>query len=183
MRDSNIPASLFEALTFASTKHRNQRRKDIDASPYINHPIEVAGILAQCGITEIEILQAAILHDTIEDTGTTGAELEEKFGPAVRRIVDELTDDKSLPKLERKDLQILQAPALSFEAKLVKIADKTANARDILNNPPQGWDRERRVGFLLWTRRVVDGCRGVHPQLERLYDAALEEGLDGLQGP
>ena len=183
MSDSNILASLFEALTFASAKHRDQRRKDIDASPYINHPIEVAGILAHCGITEIEVLQAAILHDTIEDTETTGAELEEKFGPAVRRIVDEVTDDKSLPKLERKDLQILHAPDLSLEAKLVKIADNTVNARDILHNPPKGWDRERREAYLLWTRRVVDGCRGVHPELERQYDAALQEGLDGLEGP
>ena len=151
---------LLRALHFAAQKHRDQRRKDLDASPYINHPIEVAETLARVGgVNQLAVLQAAILHDTVEDTETTLEELEEAFGREVRELVDELTDDKRLPKAERKRLQVEHAPALSQRAKLVKLADKICNVRDIAHAPPRGWSRERRVEYLAWTERVVAGLR------------------------
>src|SRR4051812_9768931 len=109
-QESATPADLLHALHFAADKHRDQRRKDVGASPYINHPIEVAELLARVGdITDRVTLQAAILHDTIEDTNTTPEELDAAFGPDVRRVVEEVTDDKNLKKEERKRLQIEHA--------------------------------------------------------------------------
>jgi guanosine-3',5'-bis(diphosphate) 3'-pyrophosphohydrolase len=175
------PLSLLQALVFASRKHRLQRRKDQRASPYINHAIDVAAILADCGVADTVTLQAAILHDTIEDTETTGEELQELFGPLVRRIVEEVTDDKALPSRERKHLQVLEAPDLSPQAKLVKIADKIANARDMGESPPTGWSQDRREEYLLWTEEVVEGCRGVSPVLESRYDVVLDEALERVR--
>jgi methylenetetrahydrofolate reductase (NADPH) len=167
---------LLRALHFAAQKHRDQRRKDVDASPYINHPIEVAETLARVGgVSELAVLQAAILHDTVEDTETTLEELEGAFGRELRELVAELTDDKRLPKGERKRLQVEHAPALSQRAKLVKLADKICNVRDIAHAPPRGWSRERRVEYLAWTERVVTGLRGESAALERRYDEALRE--------
>src|ERR1041384_6973072 len=132
MEELNTIALLLKALHFAANKHRDQRRKDIDASPYINHPIEVAETLARVGgVTDLVTLQAAILHDTIEDTTTTPEELEAAFGAEVRRVVEECTDDTKLPKADRKRLQIEHAPHLSHRAKLVKLGDKIANVRSV----------------------------------------------------
>lgn len=173
---------LLAALHFAADKHRDQRRKGADKSPYINHPIEVAELLARHGNAEhTALLQAAVLHDTIEDTEATSEELEAHFGAAVRQLVEEVTDDKSLPKAERKRLQIEHSPALTAAAKQLKIADKICNVRDIGVAPPKEWDHERRVQYLAWARSVVDGCRGVNPSLEAEFDAVLaaaEAALD-----
>ena len=134
---SNPTTALLEALHFAAAKHRDQRRKDVVASPYINHPIAVARLLAsEGGVTDLVTLQGAILHDTIEDTETTPEELERHFGPAVRQLVAEVTDDKGLSKGDRKRLQIEHAPHLSLQAQQIKIADKTANVYDITASPP-----------------------------------------------
>jgi guanosine-3',5'-bis(diphosphate) 3'-pyrophosphohydrolase len=120
---------ILRSLAFAARKHRDQRRKDAEASPYINHPIALADILVnEGGVTDPVVICAALLHDTIEDTQTTKAELEGAFGPAIAAVVQEATDDKSLPKAERKRLQIEHAPRCSPEAKLVKLADKIANS-------------------------------------------------------
>jgi (p)ppGpp synthase/HD superfamily hydrolase len=171
------PAELLRALAFAAGKHRDQRRKDLHASPYINHPIAVAAVLAQeGGISDAETLTAAILHDTIEDTETSGEEIEAIFGGRVRRIVEEVTDDKSLPKDERKRLQVVHAPAMSAEARLVKLADKISNLHDLLYAPPVGWPLARRRDYLEWTAAVVAGCRGVNAALERRFDELLAEG-------
>uniref|UniRef100_A0A8C4T0R4 Guanosine-3',5'-bis(diphosphate) 3'-pyrophosphohydrolase MESH1 n=1 Tax=Erpetoichthys calabaricus TaxID=27687 RepID=A0A8C4T0R4_ERPCA len=130
---------LLEAVHFAAEKHKSQRRKDAEATPYINHPIGVARILAyEGGITDIAILQAALLHDTVEDTETSIDELDGKFGATVARIVQEVTDDKMLPKQERKQQQILKAPLCSHQAKLVKLADKLYNLRDLNRSTPVG---------------------------------------------
>lgn len=168
-------ARLLRALHFAADRHRDQRRKGENASPYINHPIAVAEILARFGVTDVVVLQAAVLHDTLEDTETTPDELEREFGRAVRDVVVEVTDDATLPKHERKRLQVDVAPRLSERAKLVRIADKLANVRDVTHSPP-AWPRDRRVDYLAWTERVVEGCRGVNASLEQCYDAALAEG-------
>jgi guanosine-3',5'-bis(diphosphate) 3'-pyrophosphohydrolase len=164
---------LLDALAFAADKHRNQRRKDKDASPYINHPIALARVLGvEAGVTDTEVIAAALLHDTIEDTETTFDELRERFGQRVADIVAEVTDDKELPKDERKALQISHAPHLTTEAKLVKLADKICNLRDMAIAPPASWPLERRRQYFEWARQVVDGVRGVHSVLEAAFDAA-----------
>jgi guanosine-3',5'-bis(diphosphate) 3'-pyrophosphohydrolase len=169
--------AIFSALCFAADKHRDQRRKGEGSSPYINHPIEVAELLVRVGgVTDAALLQAAILHDTIEDTETTAEELEAAFGPDVRRLVEEVTDDKSLPKDERKRLQVVHGPRLSPGARQIKIGDKTCNVREVSERLPAEWPLKRRVEYLAWAERVVAGCRGVNERLEQEFDEVLAAG-------
>ncbi|MBS0367530.1 MAG: bifunctional (p)ppGpp synthetase/guanosine-3',5'-bis(diphosphate) 3'-pyrophosphohydrolase [Proteobacteria bacterium] len=162
---------ILRASLFAATKHRLQKRKDKEASPYINHPIAVACTLSDAGLSsEPDVLVAALLHDTIEDTATTPEELERHFGAEVAEIVREVTDDKKLPKAERKRLQIDHAAHLSRAAKLVKLADKICNLRDVVASPPADWKLARRREYFDWAKQVVDRLRGVHPGLEALFD-------------
>jgi GTP diphosphokinase / guanosine-3',5'-bis(diphosphate) 3'-diphosphatase len=169
---TNGVSLLIEAISFAAEKHRNQRRKDAHASPYINHPIALANVLANEGhVTDINVLCAAVLHDTIEDTETTAAELESRFGSKIAGVVVEVTDDKSLPKEVRKQLQIEHAANASQEAKLVKLADKICNLRDILNAPPADWPAERKQAYFDWAAQVVANIRGTHLGLEAAFDA------------
>lgn len=172
--DRHPPLGLiFEALQFAARKHRDQRRKDPEASPYINHPIALANILLnEAGVDDPAVICAALLHDTVEDTETTEAELAERFGPRIAAIVMEVTDDKSLPKARRKELQVEEAAGLSREARLVKLADKISNLRDVASSPPPDWPLERQREYFDWARRVVDGLRGTHAPLEALFDEA-----------
>jgi guanosine-3',5'-bis(diphosphate) 3'-pyrophosphohydrolase len=174
MIESKALGPVFEALQFAARKHRDQRRKDPEASPYINHPIALASILwNEAGVEDPLVICAALLHDTVEDTETTEAELVERFGAEVAAIVMEVTDDKDLPKAERKRLQVEHAARLSREAKLVKLADKISNVRDVASAPPAGWPLERQREYFDWARSVVDGLRGAHPRLEALFDDAF----------
>ena len=174
--------NFLQAAAFAARKHRLQKRKDAEASPYINHPLEVAAILAgDGGVTDVLTLVAAVLHDTLEDTETTPAELATVFGPAIRDLVQEITDDKSLVKAERKMRQAAGAPRLSDRAKLIRIADKIANAHDVIHHPPAHWDLKRRRDYLEWTAEVVAGCRGVNARLEAAYDQTLQEGRPILE--
>ncbi len=144
-RMSHDPVGLLlKAVAFAAEKHRDQRRKDADASPYINHPIELASLLKQQGIADITVLCAALLHDTIEDTNTTDDELQREFGDSITAVVREVTDDKTLHKSDRKRLQIEHARSLSNRARLVKLADKICNLRDIVASPPANWPRQRK---------------------------------------
>ncbi len=162
---------LFGALAFAAHKHRAQRRKDKEASPYINHPIGLADVLAnEGGVDDPVALCAAVLHDTIEDTETTYQELREHFGTEIANVVMEVTDDKLLEKAERKERQVVHAPHLSERAKLVKLADKICNLRDIASNPPATWPLERKKEYYDWAKRVIDALRGAHPGLERIFD-------------
>ncbi len=166
--------SFVKAVAFAAEKHRNQRRKDADASPYINHPIALANVLAnEAGVSDSTVLCAAILHDTIEDTETTEDELTTAFGSRVASVVVEVTDDKALEKHVRKQRQIEHAPHISTEAKLVKLADKICNLRDILASPPTSWSAERKQAYFDWAEKVVAGVRGVHPGLEAVFDGLL----------
>jgi GTP diphosphokinase / guanosine-3',5'-bis(diphosphate) 3'-diphosphatase len=161
-------------------KHRDQRRKGAEASPYINHPIAVANVLAnEAGIDDPNVLAAALLHDTIKDTDTTRKELEIEFGDEIAAIVAEVTDDKSLPKMERKRLQIEHAAALSTPAKVVKLADKICNLRDMNQSPPVDWSTEREVEYFTWAKQVVDPMRGVSPVLDRLFDDAFAARAPG----
>lgn len=172
--DSATLSVFVKAVAFAADKHRNQRRKDADASPYINHPIALANVLAnEGGVTDVAVLCAAVLHDTIEDTETTSEELTAIFGSQITAIVLDVTDDKSLDKHVRKQHQIEHAPHISREAKLVKLADKICNLRDILASPPADWSSERKQGYFDWAAKVVAGVRGVHPELEAAFDRLL----------
>lgn len=166
-----------KAIHFSADKHRDQRRKDLQQSPYINHPIEVAEELWEVGgVRESVPLIAAILHDTLEDTETTPDEISVLFGKKILSVVLEVTDDKSLPKQVRKQLQIEHAPHISSEAKLVKLADKICNLYDLIHSPPRMWNLARKREYLLWTEQVVAGLRGTNPALESHYDELLAEG-------
>ncbi|HEX5632490.1 MAG TPA: HD domain-containing protein [Gemmatimonadales bacterium] len=176
-------ALLLRAARFAADKHRLQRRKDADASPYINHPLAVADTLARVGgVTDVAVLAAAILHDTIEDTDTTPEEIERQFGAEVRALVQELTDDKRLPKEVRKELQVAHAAASSPGARLVKLGDKICNLEDITRTPPVSWDLARRREFFEWAARVAAGCRGTNDALEARLDEVLRGGREFLAG-
>ncbi|KAM4596433.1 guanosine-3',5'-bis(diphosphate) 3'-pyrophosphohydrolase MESH1 [Fundulus diaphanus] len=167
---------LLETVDFAAEKHRKQRRKDAEGTPYINHPIGVARILSyEGGVTDIEVLQAALLHDTVEDTDTTPEELEAKFGPTVARIVQEVTDDKGLPKQERKRLQVEHAPHCSRQAKLVKLADKLYNLRDLNTSTPVGWSAERVQEYFVWAAEVVKGLKGTNSALEKKLEELFQQ--------
>jgi len=168
---------LFRTLCFAARKHRDQRRKDPQASPYVNHPIEVADVLIRVGgVTRLRTIQAALLHDTIEDTDTTGDEIEREFDAEVRELVEDVTDDKRLPKAERKRLQVENASELCDAAKEIKLADKICNIRDITHKPPPDWSAGRRSEYLDWGRDVATGCHGVNAALDRAFEQAFSEG-------
>jgi guanosine-3',5'-bis(diphosphate) 3'-pyrophosphohydrolase len=171
--DESDASVLLRAAHYSARRHRGQRRKGSDADPYINHPLHVASLLADEGaIGDVDILVAALLHDTVEDTETTDADLRDSFGSNVADLVAEVTDDRSLSKEERKEAQVAHAPGLSRGAKLIKIADKTSNVRDMYVNPPQ-WSLQRRMDYLDWAMRVVHGMRGVHVDLEALFDRIM----------
>jgi guanosine-3',5'-bis(diphosphate) 3'-pyrophosphohydrolase len=162
------------ALQFAAHKHRDQKRQDAEATPYINHPIQVAQTLWHVGQIQDEmVLSAALLHDTLEDTETQADELKNAFGADILKLVQEVSDDKSLPKVERKRLQIIHATTISSPAKLIKLADKIANIRDIGQTPPTGWSIDRRLEYLAWSEEVVQGLRGVNATLEADFDEVV----------
>jgi GTP diphosphokinase / guanosine-3',5'-bis(diphosphate) 3'-diphosphatase len=169
---------IFRAASFAAEKHSNQRRKGARAEPYINHPIEVANLLVNVGkIDDADVIAAGLLHDTVEDCGVSFEEIGERFGHAVADYIRELTDDKSLPKAERKRLQVEHAPQLSHGAKQVKLADKISNIRDITISPPADWSLERRREYVDWGWNVVAGLRGANAELEKLFDETVEAAM------
>ena len=169
--------ALLKALSFAAEKHRFQKRKDAAGTPYINHPINVALVLAEMGNEDdTDLLMAAILHDTIEDTETTPEELSTAFGTTVRDIVLEVTDDKSLPKDERKRLQVVTASKKTTAAKKLKLADKICNVLDIVNHPPGDWSTERKLSYLTWAEQVLHGLAGANPVLENYLAKVIADG-------
>jgi len=174
-------APILDALSFAADRHKTQLRKGVAGYPYVNHVIAVTDLLARSGVEDVTTLQAALLHDTIEDTDTRPEELATRFGPEVRDLVLEVTDDKALAKEERKRLQIAHAPTLSERAKRIKIADKTCNIIDIAHDPPPDWSLTRRLDYLAWAEAVVHHCLGVGPApLEQAWHDALAAGRSTL---
>ena len=161
---------LVKATEFAAEKHKNQRRKDADKTPYINHPIEVAAELTRAGITDVSVLIAALLHDTVEDTNTTFSELETVFGSHVAGIVGECTDDKGLQKVQRKKFQIIHSGEISKSGKLVKLADKYSNMKGLYINPPAKWSKEVIKGYAYWSYAVVKEMKNTNEILERKLD-------------
>jgi guanosine-3',5'-bis(diphosphate) 3'-pyrophosphohydrolase len=174
-------ARFLKALEFAAHKHRTQRRKCGNDIPYINHPIGVARILAEVGGVEDEdVLIAAVLHDTVEDTATTPDELEAAFGAVVRRLVEEVTDDKSLPKAERKQLQISHANELSVGATLIKLGDKIANVHDLSHAPPADWTLDRVREYLDWAEAVIRNLKKTNSALESRFAEVVQAGRQRL---
>lgn len=181
MNEHRSLSRLLAASKFAARKHASQRRKGPGDIPYINHPLEVAHTLADiAGVEDVEILIAAILHDTIEDTDTVAEEIEEHFGGRVLSLVLECTDDKNLPWEERKRLQVVHAADKSPEAKLIKMADKISNVSDLAKAPPAHWPLQRRIEYLDWTESVVAGLRGQSKVLDDMYDRALRFAREQL---
>lgn len=167
----NDLSKLLQAISFSAKKHSFQKRKGADGEPYINHPVEVANLLANVGkVQNIDVLIAAVLHDTIEDTQTSAEEITNLFGAEVCGMVLEVTDDKSLPKAERKQKQIEHAPHLSDGAKHIKLGDKISNIRDVTENPPHDWSDKRRLEYVEWGEKVVAGLRGANEDLENYFD-------------
>jgi (p)ppGpp synthase/HD superfamily hydrolase len=171
-------AALLRAAEFAAHAHRTQRDKGELGGPYVNHLIEVARLLADAG-APLTVVLAGLLHDTVEDTEVTEAELAEGFGAEVADLVAEVTDDKSLPKAERKALQVAKAPHKSPGGKMIKLADKTSNLRRLIRTPPD-WPVARKHEYFAWATSVAEGCRGVNPTLEAAFDAAHADGLAAL---
>lgn len=167
---------LLEAAHFAAMMHRGNRRKDRDETPYINHPISVARTIVEVGgVDDIDVLVAALLHDTIEDTPATAQEVENKFGKQVRVLVEEVSDDKSLPSPERKRLQINRAASLSPEAVVIALADKSDNVSDVSLTSPADWDIERKVDYLTWSEKVVDNCPEANKPLKQYFKASVAD--------
>ena len=169
---------LINALKFAADKHIMQRRKGCDQIPYINHPIKVVHILQNIGgETNEDLLSAAFLHDVLEDTCTAEKELREIFGDKITDIVLEVTDDMTLTYDDRKRYQIKKAPALSPEAKKIKIADKISNIQDIISLP-MTWSNRRKRQYFEWSEKVIEGCRGINVKLDREFDKVYKEALE-----
>ncbi|XP_066996962.2 guanosine-3',5'-bis(diphosphate) 3'-pyrophosphohydrolase MESH1 [Anabrus simplex] len=175
----DVVTSIIKCVNFAAIKHKTQTRKDQEKTPYINHPIGVAYILTEeAKVRDLDVILGAILHDTVEDTDTTFDEIESIFGPKVRRIVEEVTDDKTQSKEERKRLQIVHAPTSSPQAKLVKLADKLYNLRDLNRSTPVGWTNERVHNYFVWSKQVVDGLKGTNKEMENeLYSLFKERNI------
>lgn len=166
---------LLRASRFAAKRHTGHFRKGSKREPYINHPLEVATLISSIGLVDdIDILIAALLHDTVEDVGVTPEEINEQFGETVCGYVLEVTDDKSLPKEQRKLKQIEHAPHISPGAKIIKLADKISNIRDVIASPAEDWDKQRRVEYIEWAVKVAEGLRGVNSQLDELFDNAVQ---------
>ena len=173
---SDAVTLVMHAADFAARRHSSQRRKGAAGEPYVNHLVEVAALLAEAtGGSDAALVAAGLLHDTLEDTATDYEELDAAFGPDIAGLVAEVTDDKSLPKAERKRRQIVGAPAASPRARLLKIADKTSNLRTLVTSPPANWDMARVVEYIDWAEKVVAGCRGLNDWLDRAFDAAMTD--------
>ena len=172
---------ILKAAHFAAQKHRDQRRKDKHASPYIIHPISVALAIAQIGrVDDPEILAAALLHDTLEDTKTEPEDLEAEFGKKVCEYVLDVSDDKTLPKDERKRRQIEHAKKISKGAALIKLGDKISNVTDVINSPPEGWDINRRKEYLDWAEKVIENCPKVNDRMENKFQEIIKQGREAL---
>lgn len=168
----NLAGQLLTALSFAARKHTGALRRT--GEPYINHPVQVAELLATVGgVSDPEVLQAAVLHDVLEDTPTEPKAIADGFGLTVCSLVREVTDDMGLPQEQRQTLQVQRAPHLSSGAKQIRIADKIANIRDLTLEQPAGWSLERKRAYLNWAEAVVDGCRGCNLPLEKLFDSIV----------
>jgi (p)ppGpp synthase/HD superfamily hydrolase len=172
-----------EAYDFAARLHSGQVRKGAAKEPYVNHVIDVAARVSKSPDADAVLILGALLHDIVEDTTGTAAEIAARFGPEVAALVLEVTDDKSLPKVERKRMQEVSAPLKSDHAKRIKLTDKASNLTALAESPPTFWDAARRVAYVAWAERVIAGCRGVDPVLEAAFDAAVLRARNAIGVP
>lgn len=129
---AGLPPSplISEALTTASEAHAGQIRNGAGGMPYIEHPVAVTELLAEHGWTDEEVLAAALLHDVVEKSETTVAELDEQFGALVAALVATLSDDESITSYrERKDEHRSRVVAADGAALAIYGADKLTNVR------------------------------------------------------
>ena len=167
--------SVLRAADAAARWHAHQRRKGAAKEPYVNHLLEVASLVAEATQgNDPDLVVAALLHDAIEDQQVPSELIAREFGSKVARIVEELTDDKSLDKADRKRLQVETAGKKSREAKLIKLADKTSNLRAIAFSPAPEWSVKRRLDYIAWAKNVVAGLKGTSPWLEEQFERAVE---------
>lgn len=179
MENENRMIDAFQLLTaidYAAMMHKLQRRKGYLKIPYINHPIKVCQMIASVDETDPDLLIAAVLHDTLEDTSATQDEIKVLFGANVLSIVEEVTDDMDLPEKIRKELQVTKASKLSRMAKIIKVADKICNIHDILTYPIH-WGRKRKIRYVEWSMHVFEGCRGQNEKLDQLFIDIYNKGL------
>ena len=170
---------VLRAARFAAEKHADQKRKGVAKEPYVNHLLEVAQLVSMAlAAPDTNLVQAALLHDTIEDTKTTREELIDHFGSDVANLVVEMTDDKLLSKQERKRLQIENAPKKSERAQTIKLADKIANLRSILSSPPTNWDLQRQREYFTWAELVVGGLTKPNAILKAEFERTVKQFHD-----
>jgi (p)ppGpp synthase/HD superfamily hydrolase len=173
--NANATRKILHAALFAAEKHSRQRRKGLAAEPYVNHAIEVAQLVASTlDRPDPDLIAAALLHDTVEDTEVTFDELTDLFGADTASLVAEVTDDKSLPKAERKRLQVANAPHKTVRAQTIKLADKISNLRSILKSPPADWSARRKAEYFDWARQVVNGLSSPNAALRAEFDRLFE---------
>ena len=167
---------LSRAWNFAAQRHATQKRKGKAQEPYVNHLAEVAELVANATDgQDANLVAAAVLHDTVEDTATLPAELASIFNADIANLVAEVTDDKSQKKSVRKRLQVEHAATKSERAKIIKLADKTSNLRSLVKSPPDDWSFQRRQEYLDWALEVASGLRGTNRWLEGQFDEAAEQ--------
>ena len=178
----NDTVLITHALRFAAERHSSQRRKGQAKEPYVNHLAEVSELVADATEgKDANLIAAALLHDTIEDTETSSDELVATFNNDIAQLVADVTDDKSLPKQDRKHLQVVNSRAQNMRVKLLKLADKTSNLRSLANSPPENWNTERKQAYIDWAIKVAAGLKGVNPWLEERFDEALRRAQKTLQ--
>lgn len=158
------------ACDYAARRHSGQTRNGAAREPYVNHVIKVAARVARSPQATETLILGAILHDIVEDTDGTLDEITTLFGPGVAALVAEVTDNKTLPKAERKRRQVASVAGKSLAARQIKLADKAANLAALCDSPPTDWDAGRRRAYVDWADEVIAGCRGINPFLETAYD-------------
>ena len=178
---------LIDAFQFASYKHRFQFRKGENHQAYIVHPAAVCKILSDSGVTDVEILCGALLHDTVEDTQTTFEELEEKFGPKITQYVRELTDDKSLDKISRKKSHLAEAYVESKGAQMINLADRINNCESLIESCPMSLGPHKKAqGYIVWSKKIADAVKGTNPNLDKRFEDLLTKNIhmeDGSECP
>ncbi len=183
-READLTAvqRVMTAALYAAQKHAGQRRKGAAGEPYINHLIEVAQLVSSAlAEPDTNLVMAALLHDSIEDTGVSKDELAQRFGSDVADLVAEVTDDKTLEKRERKRLQVVNAPKKSVRAQALKMADKTSNLRGILTSPPADWSLRRKQEYVAWAKQVVDAFPAPNPILKAEFENTYAQFEDFMK--
>ena len=178
MNMSTDVVRIAQAFDFACRKHATQRRKGESEEPYVNHLAEVAKLVAEStGGEDVNLVIAALLHDTIEDQDVKREKIAALFGDDVASLVVEVTDNKQIDKADRKRLQVEHAAHISKRAQILKIADKTSNLRSIqFSSPP--WSVERKHRYFAWAKAVVDQARGTNAALEAAFDKEYEQAIE-----